>query len=59
MAQLASAKHYEPLDLKRRLAFESRRLNAWWEGYAFDAAAERAMLSEEIKAERAALGAPI
>ncbi|MEZ5895044.1 MAG: hypothetical protein R3C51_01470 [Parvularculaceae bacterium] len=33
------------LDWRARLAFENRRFNAWWEGYAFDAAAERAVLS--------------
>lgn len=33
------------LDWRARLGFESRRFNAWWEGYAFDAAAERAAIA--------------
>lgn len=34
----------ESLDWRTRVAFESRRFNAWWEGYAFDAAQVRASL---------------
>lgn len=33
------------LDWRRRLALESRRFNAWWEGYAFDAASVRAAIA--------------
>lgn len=40
------AKRTEPaLDWRRRLDFERRRFGAWWEGYAFDATAERAAIA--------------
>lgn len=42
------------LEWRDRLRFESRRFNAWWEGYAFDAGAERAALA----AAADAAGAP-
>ncbi|HNR75489.1 MAG TPA: hypothetical protein PKM48_00030 [Parvularculaceae bacterium] len=48
----------EPLDWRRRLALESRRFNAWWEGYAFNAEQERAHLAEEALIERAPSGPP-
>lgn len=35
------------LEWRERLKFESRRFNAWWEGYAFDAAAERAAIARD------------
>lgn len=37
----------ERLEWRERLQFESRRFNAWWEGYAFDAAAERAAIAAQ------------
>ncbi len=41
-----------PLTLPRQLALASRRFNAWWEGFAFDEAAERAQLLSVLKTER-------
>lgn len=46
----------ERLEWRERLKFESRRFNAWWEGYAFDAEAERAALAAEADASRAPEG---
>lgn len=45
MANPASQEDVEPLGLRDRLTYESRRFNAWWEGYAFDPAAERAAIA--------------
>ena len=42
-----SARRAKRLDLQRELAFASRRFNAWWEGYAFNAEAVRDALSRE------------
>lgn len=58
MAIEAAERIEEPLDWRRRLAFESRRFNAWWEGYAFNADEERARLAEEAFSERAPAGPP-
>jgi len=58
MAIEAAETNDEPLDWRRRLALESRRFNAWWEGYAFDAVAERACLAEDALAERIPSGPP-
>jgi hypothetical protein len=43
-----SAGRAKRLDLQRELAFASRRFNAWWEGYAFDAKSEREALVAAI-----------
>ncbi|MFZ5617611.1 MAG: hypothetical protein ACOZAA_09870 [Pseudomonadota bacterium] len=45
MANPASKAQAEPLAWRDRLAFESRRFNAWWEGFAFDAEKERAAIA--------------
>lgn len=58
MAKAATQTLEEPLDWRRRLSLESRRFNAWWEGYAFDAAAARASLAEDAIAARAPSGPP-
>lgn len=52
MANTAFKAEAEPLDLRERLAFESRRFNAWWEGYAFDAAAEKRAIAATGDAAR-------
>ena len=52
MAKTAFKAEAEPLDLRERLAFESRRFNAWWEGYAFNAAAERQAIAASADAAR-------
>ncbi|OFX01494.1 MAG: hypothetical protein A3E78_06850 [Alphaproteobacteria bacterium RIFCSPHIGHO2_12_FULL_63_12] len=44
------------LEWRERLRFESRRFNAWWEGFAFDAAAERAALAADAGAASAPEG---
>ncbi len=36
-----------PLGWRERVSFESRRFNAWWEGFAFDAARERATIAAD------------
>ncbi|MDZ7628850.1 MAG: hypothetical protein U5J99_10660 [Parvularculaceae bacterium] len=41
-----------PLTFGLRMALAARRFNAWWEGYAFDAAAERAELFRALRARR-------
>ena len=46
----------ERLEWRERLKFESRRFNAWWEGYAFDVGAERAAIAAEYDAARAPEG---
>ncbi len=51
MAIIASHADAAPLDWRDRLAFESRRFNAWWEGYAFDPAAERAAIAAAASAQ--------
>ncbi|MCB2112609.1 MAG: hypothetical protein KDD85_03575 [Parvularculaceae bacterium] len=58
MAREAADKIEEPLDWRRRFALESRRFNAWWEGYAFDASEVRALLAEEALSDRAPAGPP-
>lgn len=45
MAKAATRNDTPALDWRARLAFESRRFNAWWEGYAFDAPQELAALA--------------
>lgn len=40
-----NAAEAERLDWRGRLEFESRRFNAWWEGFAFDRDAERAAIA--------------
>ncbi len=47
----------ERLEWRKRLEFESRRFNAWWEGYAFDADAERAALASQTARDIAPDGA--
>ena len=49
-SSMSSAK--SPLPLRAELSFAARRFNAWWEGYDFDPAAERAALVDEIESER-------
>ena len=34
--------------LRAKLAFAGRKFHAWWEGYAFDEAAERAALQSKF-----------
>jgi len=48
----------ERLPWRERLRYESRRFNAWWEGFAFDPDAERAALVAEAEAARAPAGPP-
>lgn len=48
----------ERLEWRERLRFESRRFNAWWEGFAFDAGAERAAITAGADAARAPDGPP-
>lgn len=40
------------LQLPHRLALAGRRFNAWWEGFAFDEAAERAEIIRTLKEKR-------
>ncbi len=50
---LAAAQSDEaPLTLPTRLALAGRRFNAWWEGFAFNEAAERAQILSTLRAER-------
>lgn len=44
---------------KARAALAARRFNAWWEGYAFDEALERADLADRFGAEAIAGDAPV
>lgn len=41
------AEQAERLHWRERLEFESRRFNAWWEGYAFDADTERSAIAAD------------
>ena len=50
------AEDAERFEWRERLKFESRRFNAWWEGYAFDDRAERATIAAEADAARAPEG---
>lgn len=58
MANFAAEKRSPGLDLRRQLAFETRRFNAWWEGYAFDADRERADLAGSSESVRELAGSP-
>lgn len=48
-----------PLPLQGRLALAGRRFNAWWEGYAFDEAAEKAHILSLQMTAREARGLPL
>lgn len=52
------AQNADRLEWRERLALESRRFNAWWEGYAFDTAAERAAIAADAGSARAPEGPP-
>lgn len=56
MANPASHEQAEPLNWRDRLAFESRRFNAWWEGFAFDPAKERAAIAASAESARDLVG---
>lgn len=45
MPKAAAKELAPPLGWREQLAFESRRFNAWWEGYAFDADKTRASIA--------------
>jgi len=47
-----------PLDWRSRLELENRRFNAWWEGYAFDAARERAAIAARAVSADEPVGPP-
>ncbi len=58
MAIAASHRNDAPQGWRDRFAFESRRFNAWWEGYAFDAAATRAAITSDAQAGAEIHGPP-
>ncbi len=59
MTTAAITAEKEALPARVRLALAGRRFNAWWEGFAFDEAAERAALVSEQKQARAVARLPV
>lgn len=59
MTTAANIAENEPLPARVRLALAGRRFNAWWEGFAFDEAAERAALIREQVQARAISRLPV
>ncbi|MFN3959685.1 MAG: hypothetical protein ACK4NP_07210 [Parvularculaceae bacterium] len=55
----AVAAEPQPLPIALRLALAGRRFNAWWEGYAFDEAAERESILRERAKARAIARLPV
>lgn len=45
--------------MRAKLAFATRRLHAWWEGYAFEPAAERAALQAMLPLDGSPSGRPV
>ncbi len=57
MAKAAIAPPLPILEWRERVQFESRRFNAWWEGYAFDASKEHAAIAASAgEPARASMG---
>ena len=59
MPPAAVALENESLPVALRLALAGRRFNAWWEGYAFDEAAEKAYIRSLQAASQEARGLPL
>jgi len=51
-----AAQAFELPGLQARMAFAGRKFHAWWEGYAFDPARERAALAAKFSSSSAASG---